>query len=114
MQQLGPPRLVLIDCTALRSQSPHPPTGMPRVRHLPRDISAHRRGRVSGYQNCMADDDAPTSGQSAGAPVGRAWDSKDLFFLKSALARGMALTDVAGFLGRTEHDVQAKAEELTR
>ena len=44
----------------------------------------------------------------------KGWDHQDLVFLQSALARGMALSDIAGFLGRTEDEVQAKAEELSR
>jgi hypothetical protein len=42
------------------------------------------------------------------------WDPQDLLFLRSALARGMPLADIAGFLGRTEDEVQAEAEELSR
>jgi hypothetical protein len=40
------------------------------------------------------------------------WLHADLFFLTAALQKGMALEKVAGFLGRTVGEVQAKAEEL--
>jgi hypothetical protein len=41
------------------------------------------------------------------------WTDADLFFLKDALARGMSLADIAGFLSRTEEEVQEKARELS-
>jgi hypothetical protein len=52
----------------------------------------------------------PTSEENAGRP----WKSHDVFFLEDALARGMSYAEVAGFLGRSEEEVRAKAEELRR
>jgi hypothetical protein len=48
-----------------------------------------------------------------GRPTGMPWTDADLFFLKDALARGMSLGDIAGFLSRTEEEVQEKARELS-
>jgi hypothetical protein len=44
--------------------------------------------------------------------AGKPWDGQDLLFLKDALRRGMSHAEAAGFLGRTEEDVRAKAETL--
>ena len=41
------------------------------------------------------------------------WANADQFFLTSALARGMSLADVAGFLGRTEDEVGSRAALIT-
>jgi predicted CopG family antitoxin len=38
----------------------------------------------------------------------------DVLFLKLALARGMTIAAVAGFLGREEDEVREKVEELRR
>jgi hypothetical protein len=40
------------------------------------------------------------------------WSPSDLFFLKDALKRGMAFTEVAGFLCRDEDEVRKKAKQL--
>jgi hypothetical protein len=40
------------------------------------------------------------------------WLKTDLFFLDHALRHGMSLQKVAGFLGRSEDEVRAKAREL--
>jgi hypothetical protein len=40
------------------------------------------------------------------------WCPADLFFLGNTLKRGMTPEEVAGFLGRTESEVIAKANEL--
>jgi hypothetical protein len=40
------------------------------------------------------------------------WSPSDLFFLKDALERGMAFTEVAGFLCRDEDEVRKKAKQL--
>jgi hypothetical protein len=40
------------------------------------------------------------------------WAKADLFFLEDALRRGLSAKEVAGFLGRTADEVQAKAREL--
>ena len=40
------------------------------------------------------------------------WSPADLFFLRHALKRGMEPEAVAGFLGRTESEVIAKAKAL--
>ena len=40
------------------------------------------------------------------------WPKADVFFLEDALRRGLSAKDVAGFLGRTTDEVQAKAREL--
>jgi len=37
------------------------------------------------------------------------WSNADQFFLTSALARGMSLAEVAGFLGRTKDEVGSRA-----
>jgi hypothetical protein len=44
--------------------------------------------------------------------VGKAWDTRDLFFLISAVERGMSVEEVAGFLRRPASEVQKKAREL--
>jgi hypothetical protein len=36
----------------------------------------------------------------------------DLFFLKASVENGMSFSEVAGFLGRDEDEVQKKAKEL--
>jgi len=43
--------------------------------------------------------------------VGESWSKGDLHFLRDALARGMSVKEVAGFLGRTDEEVltQSKA-----
>ena len=43
---------------------------------------------------------------------GERWLDSDLFFLTDALRRGITVAEVAGFLGRTSDEVQAKAAEL--
>jgi hypothetical protein len=60
----------------------------------------------------MAKRRGSSSGQKAGAPTGMP-QTDNLFFLKDALARGMSLGDIAGFLSRTEEEVQEKARELS-
>jgi hypothetical protein len=37
----------------------------------------------------------------------------DLFFLQNALAHGMSIAEIAGFLSKTENEVRAKAKELS-
>jgi len=37
------------------------------------------------------------------------WDKADLFFLFNALARGMSIQDLAGFLNRSEDEVRQQA-----
>jgi hypothetical protein len=37
------------------------------------------------------------------------WDKADLFFLFNALARGMSIQDLAGFLNRSEDEVRRQA-----
>jgi hypothetical protein len=44
--------------------------------------------------------------------VGTPWDSADLFFLISAVERGLSIEEVAGFLRRPASEVQEKAREL--
>jgi predicted transcriptional regulator len=41
------------------------------------------------------------------------WVHADLFFLQDALAHGMSISEIAGFLGKTEKEVRAKAKELS-
>jgi hypothetical protein len=40
--------------------------------------------------------------------AGEDWSKADLHFLSDAVARGMSLAEVAGFLGRTEDEIRAK------
>jgi hypothetical protein len=40
------------------------------------------------------------------------WAKADLLFLEDAIRRGLSAMDVAGFLGRTADEAQAKAREL--
>jgi hypothetical protein len=42
-------------------------------------------------------------------PVGMPWNGADLFFLSDALARGMSIQDVAGFLNRSEDEIRDQA-----
>jgi hypothetical protein len=42
------------------------------------------------------------------------WAHADLFFLQDALVHGMSISEIAGFLGKAENEVRAKAEELQR
>jgi hypothetical protein len=44
--------------------------------------------------------------------TGEPWSRADVFLLEDALRRGIPANDVAGFLGRTADEVQAKAREL--
>jgi hypothetical protein len=41
--------------------------------------------------------------------AGMSWNRSDLFFLSDALARGMSIRDLAGFLNRTEDEVRQQA-----
>jgi hypothetical protein len=41
------------------------------------------------------------------------WVHADLFFLQNALAHGMSIAEIAGFLSKTENEVRAKAKELS-
>ena len=43
---------------------------------------------------------------------GEPWARADLFFLDNALRHGMAVEEVAGFLGKDTDEVRAKACEL--
>jgi hypothetical protein len=40
------------------------------------------------------------------------WSKQDLLFMGSSLRRGASFSEVAGFLGRPEGEVRAKAIEL--
>jgi hypothetical protein len=40
---------------------------------------------------------------------GQWWEKSDLFFLNDALARGMSIAEVAGFLNRSEEEVRERA-----
>jgi hypothetical protein len=55
------------------------------------------------------------SGGATGPPDGggsrQRWSQADLLFLKDALRRGLSYAQIAGFLGRTEDEVRAKAAE---
>jgi hypothetical protein len=48
--------------------------------------------------------DRKTNQQNAGED----WSKADLHFLSDAVARGMSLAEVAGFLGRTEDEIRVK------
>jgi hypothetical protein len=85
----GPPYLELIDCIALNRLSQ----------------SVNRMGSNSGHSGRRVRVSAPSS-------AGKPWDGQDLLFLKDALQRGMSHAEAAGFLGRTEEEVRAKAETL--
>jgi hypothetical protein len=89
MQHPGPPHLELIDCIALNRLS--------RSVNRMASNNGHggRRVRVSEPSN-----------------AGKPWDGQDLLFLKDALQRGMSHAEAAGFLGRTEEEVRARAETL--
>ena len=90
MLNRGPPHLELIDCIALNrlSQSVN---GMASNN----DHSGRRVRRASEPSD-----------------AGKPWEGQDLLFLKDALQRGMSHAEAAGFLGRTEEGVRAKAETL--
>ena len=93
-----PPWLVLIDCATL----PRPPQAI--------------RGGVNYWPVpvCISDGAGPKAARpmTSERTAGKAWEPQDLYFLESALARGVALTDIAGFLGRSEEEVRAKAKTL--
>jgi hypothetical protein len=40
------------------------------------------------------------------------WDKADLLFLANAIARGMPVAEVAGFLRRTEEEVRERSRSL--
>jgi hypothetical protein len=42
------------------------------------------------------------------------WLKTDILFLRDALDQGMAIAQIAGFLGKDEAEVQKKAEEIKR
>jgi hypothetical protein len=44
--------------------------------------------------------------------AGEPWLKADLFFLEDSLRHGMSFAEVAGFLCRTEYEVQHKAKTL--
>jgi hypothetical protein len=46
--------------------------------------------------------------------AGKRWDPADLFFLISAVDRGLSIEEVAGFLQRPANEVQEKARGLVR
>jgi hypothetical protein len=41
------------------------------------------------------------------------WVHADLFFLQNALAHGTSISEIAGFLGKTDNEVRAKAKGLS-
>src|SRR3954468_15831760 len=43
-------------------------------------------------------------------PAGATWERADLFFLCDALARGMSIQDLAGFLNRSVDEVRQQAD----
>jgi hypothetical protein len=45
-------------------------------------------------------------------PPGDHWDNADLLFMTNVVARGMAFSDVAGFLCRSEEEVRKKSKLL--
>ena len=48
------------------------------------------------------------------SPVQQAWPKSDLLFLNLSLQNGMPISEVAGFLARSEDEVREKFEELRR
>jgi hypothetical protein len=44
--------------------------------------------------------------------AGKHWDTADLFFLISAVERGLSIEEVAGFLRRPAREIQEKARGL--
>jgi predicted transcriptional regulator len=42
------------------------------------------------------------------------WDRADTFFAMNAVKRGMAVAEIAGFLGRTENEVLEQIQLLQR
>ena len=89
MQHPGPPHLELIDCIALNRLSQ----------------SVNRMASNNGHSGRRVRASEPSN-------AGKPWDSQDLLFLKDALQRGMSHAEAAGFLGRTEEEVRARAETL--
>jgi hypothetical protein len=46
--------------------------------------------------------------QATGCSAGMPWERADLFFLSDALARGMSIQELAGFLNRSEDELDSK------
>jgi hypothetical protein len=64
------------------------------------------RGR--GKPSSRAKNSAPSDSEHIQSP----WINSDLFFLESALRRGLSFEELAGFLGRTSDEVEQKAKDL--
>jgi hypothetical protein len=63
-------------------------------------LARTRRAAVGGWQM-----EKTRENFSAGMP----WNRADLFFLSDALARGMSIQELAGFLNRSEDEVRQQA-----
>ena len=60
---------------------------------------------LADWRNGMCGVETTRANFSAGMP----WNRSDLFFLTDALARGMSIQELAGFLNRTEDEIRQQA-----
>jgi hypothetical protein len=66
-------------------------------------------GAVFAYLDGMLASRPPRESENWETNAGKRWDPADLFFLISAVDRGLSIEEVAGFLQRPANEVQEKA-----
>jgi hypothetical protein len=71
-------------------------------------------GAVVAYLYGMLASRPPRRNENWETNAGKRWDPADLFFLISAIDRGLSIEEVAGFLQRPANEVQEKARGLVR
>jgi hypothetical protein len=71
-------------------------------------------GAVFAYLDGMLASRPPRESENWETNAGKRWDPADLFFLISAVDRGLSIEEVAGFLQRPANEVQEKARGLVR
>jgi hypothetical protein len=71
-------------------------------------------GAVFAYLDGMLASRPPRESENWETKAGKRWDPADMFFLISAVDRGLSIEEVAGFLQRPANEVQEKARGLVR
>jgi hypothetical protein len=72
------------------------------------------QGSVFAYIDGMLASRPPRESENWETKAGKRWDPADMFFLISAVDRGLSIEEVAGFLQRPANEVQEKARGLVR
>jgi hypothetical protein len=85
-----------------------------RQDHTTSDKIVQTQGTVFAHLDGMLATRPPRQSENWETNAGKRWDTADLFFLISAVDRGLSIEQVAGFLQRPANEVQEKARGLVR